>query len=119
LTGTSDAAPKSQFETYENLHYPLEQALVESIAKAAIDEETATGCSEWAESLKLWVSFLAGYLEVDNDILDHCPDHEAVDWYSRHFGRNREARFGPFDRRISKRIGSGRELPIDMRGNPI
>ncbi|KAL3491830.1 hypothetical protein BJX62DRAFT_204373 [Aspergillus germanicus] len=42
LTGTSDAAPKNRFDTYEYLHYPLERALVENIAKAAIDEETTT-----------------------------------------------------------------------------
>jgi hypothetical protein len=35
------------------------------------------------------------------------------------FGRKREAEVGPFDRRIIKRLGSKREMPVDMRGNRI
>lgn len=117
-------ATTKQFEIYGNLHYPLEQALVESFVKAAVDadkevEEDDADFSDWAESLRCWVSLMTGYLEVDNDILDHCLDKQAVEWYSTNFGRIREAKFGPMDRRISKRLGSGKELPIDMRGNPI
>jgi hypothetical protein len=112
-------ATVKHFDTYGNLHYPLEQALVESFVKAAIDEEKDTGFSAWGEALRSWVSLMTGYLEVDNDILDHCLDKQAVEWYSTNFGRIREAKFGPIDRRISKRLGSGKELPIDMRGNPI
>lgn len=108
-----------QFDTYGNLHYPLEEALVESFVKAAIDEEKDTGFSAWGQDLETWVSMMTGYLEVNNDILDHCPDEQAVDWYSTKFGRIREAKFGPIDRRISKRLGSGKEMPVDMRGNPI
>ncbi|KAB8257984.1 hypothetical protein BDV32DRAFT_139962 [Aspergillus pseudonomiae] len=108
-----------RFETYGNLHYPLEQALVESFVKAAIDEETNTGFSAWGESLRAWVSLMTGYLEVDNDIIDHCPDKQAVEWYSHNFGRIHEANFGPIDRRVTKRLGSGKEMPVDMRGNPI
>ncbi|CAG8889947.1 unnamed protein product [Penicillium egyptiacum] len=111
--------PSTEMETYGNLHYPLEQALVESFVKAAIDEETETGFSAWGETLRTWVSHMTGYLEVDNDILDHCPNKKAVEWYSERFGRIREANFGPIDRRISKRLGSGKEMPVDMRGNPI
>lgn len=115
----ASAATNKHFDTYQNLRYPLEKALVESFVKVAIDEEKELGISAWCESLRCWVSFMAGYLEVNNDILDHCSDKEAVEWYSTNFGRIREAKFGPLDRRISKRLGSGRELPIDMRGNPI
>ncbi|KAJ5210088.1 hypothetical protein N7491_009900 [Penicillium cf. griseofulvum] len=114
-----DAAPTKRYETYGNLHYPQEWALVESFVKAAIDEEREAGFSAWGESLRSWISLMTGYLEVDNDVLDHCQDKQAVDWYSHNFGRIREANFGPIDRRVSKRLGSGREMPIDMRGNHI
>ncbi|KAJ6180133.1 hypothetical protein N7519_010594 [Penicillium mononematosum] len=111
--------PPAEMNTYGNLHYPLEQTLVESFVKAAVDEETETGFSAWGQSLRAWISLMSGYLEVDNDALDHCPDKRAVEWYSENYGRIREAKFGPFDRRISKRLGSGKEMPVDMRGNPI
>ncbi|KAJ5173531.1 uncharacterized protein N7500_001462 [Penicillium coprophilum] len=94
-------------------------ALVESFVKAIIEEEIDTSFSEWGESLRSWVSLMIGYLEVNNDILDICPDKQVVDWYSHNFGRIYEANFGPIDRRISKRLGSGKEMPIDMRGNPL
>ncbi|PLB52187.1 hypothetical protein P170DRAFT_444229 [Aspergillus steynii IBT 23096] len=114
-----DTAPTERFNAYGNLRYALEQALVESFVKAAIEEESETGFSAWGESLRGWVSMMTGYLEVDNDVLDHCSDQQAVEWYSHNFGRIREAKFGPMDRRISKRLGSGKEMPIDMRGNRI
>ncbi|EER43831.1 conserved hypothetical protein [Histoplasma capsulatum H143] len=97
-------ATTEQFDIYKSLCYPLERALVESFVKAVIDEETESGHSAW---------------EVNNDILDHCSDKQAVEWYSTNFDRIHEAKFGPMDRRISKRLGSGKELPIDMRGNSI
>ena len=62
---------------------------------------------------------MAGYLEVNNDILDKCVDERAVEWYSANFGRIHEARFGPMDLRVSKRLGSGKEMPVDIRGDPI
>jgi hypothetical protein len=62
---------------------------------------------------------MVGYLDVNNDILDLCENHRAVEWESVHFGRVREARYGPWDRRITKRLGSGKEMPVDMRGNPV
>jgi hypothetical protein len=62
---------------------------------------------------------MTGYLEVDNGVLDHCLDKSAVEWHSTNFHRIHEANFDPIDRRISKRLGSGKELPIDLRGNPI
>lgn len=114
-----DAAIEKQFHIYGNLHFPLEKVLVESFVKAAIDEEQEPGFSAWNESLQCWVSMMSAYLEVDNDILDHCLDKQAVEWYSVNFGRIREAKFGPMDRRIQKRLGSGREMPVDSRGNPI
>jgi hypothetical protein len=60
-----------------------------------------------------------GYLEVNNDILDDCADERAVEWYSTHFGRIHEDQYGEWDLRVSKRLGSGKEMPVDMRGNPI
>jgi hypothetical protein len=60
-----------------------------------------------------------GYLEVNNDILDDCADGRAVEWYSTHFGRIHEDQYGEWDLRVSKRLGSGKEMPVDMRGTPI
>jgi hypothetical protein len=114
-TRIGDAAQTTRFQSYGSLYYPLEQALVESFIKAAIEEETDAGFSAWGESLRSWVSLMTGYLEVDNDVLDMCPDKQAVDWYSHNFGRIYEANFGPINRRITKRLGSGKEMPIDMR----
>ncbi|KAJ6036476.1 hypothetical protein N7540_000755 [Penicillium herquei] len=60
---------------------------------------------------------MAGYLEVNNDILDAsgCSDQEAVEWFSVKYGRKHEEKFGPWDRRVSKRLGSGKDMPVDMR----
>jgi len=55
---------------------------VESFVKAAIDEEKEVGLSAWGALLRAWVSMMTGYLEVDNDVLDHCLDKQAVEWYS-------------------------------------
>ncbi|EFR04897.1 hypothetical protein MGYG_07899 [Nannizzia gypsea CBS 118893] len=110
--GLQRYSQNKQYDTYSNLHYPLEPILVESFVKAAIDEETDAGFSAWGELLKCWVSMITAYLEVDNNILDYCLDKQAVGWYSVRFGRIHEAKFGPMDRRISKRLGSGKELPM-------
>lgn len=121
-TRTVDATSTTRFHSYGNLHYPLEPTLVESFVKATIDEETDPGFpgySTWEASLQAWISMMGGYLEVNNDILDMCTDEKAVQWYSERFGRIREAKFGPRDLRITKRLGSGKEMPIDMRGNPL
>ena len=107
------------YEVYDNLYFPLEATLVESFVKAAIDDSDEVGYSEWEQTVRCWISMMGGYLEVNNDILDNCADERAVEWYSTNFGRIREARFGPWDRRVSKRLGSGKEMPVDMRGNPI
>lgn len=116
---TNQAVSTKNYDVYGNLFYPHEQVLVESLVKVAIDEEEEVGYSSWGELLRAWVSMMAGYLEVNNDILDNCADERAVEWYSTNFGRIREAKFGPLDRRITKRLGSGKEMPVDMRGNPI
>ncbi|KAJ5371915.1 hypothetical protein N7517_003921 [Penicillium concentricum] len=34
-------------------------------------------------------------------------------------GRIHEEAFGPWDRRVSKRLGSKKEMPVDMRGNML
>lgn len=60
-----------------------------------------------------------GYLEVNNDILDNCADKRAVELHSKRFGRIREAQYGKLDLWVSKRLGSRKEMPVDMRGNPI
>jgi hypothetical protein len=62
---------------------------------------------------------MVGYLGLGNDILDDCLDEQVTTWYSTHFGRLHESKYGPFDRRISKRLGSGKELPVDMSGRPV
>ena len=62
---------------------------------------------------------MVGYLDIGNDILDTCEDQPAVEWFSAQFGRGHEATFGPFDRRITKRLGSGKEMPVDMRGHSL
>ena len=118
-TGTRPTLLTSHYNVYQNLFYPLEPALVESLVKAAIDEEKNTDISTWGETLKAWIAMMAGYLDVNNDILDMCEDVDAVEWFSFHFGRKYEAVSGPLDRRISKRLGSGREMSVDMRGNPV
>ena len=126
---TTAASTTRWFDVYGNVHYPLERALVESFVKAAIDEEDqiviededqdGVGYSVWADSLGSWISQMMGYLEVDNDVLDGCPDGRAVEWYSTRFGRIREVRSGPLDRRVSKRLGSGKVMAVDMRGGSV
>ena len=62
---------------------------------------------------------MRGYLEVNNDIFDDCADVQAVEWYSTHFGRIHEDQYGEWDLQVLERLGSGREMPVDMRGNLI
>lgn len=62
---------------------------------------------------------MRGYLEVNNDILDGCTDERAVEWYSTHFSQIHEDQHDEWNFRVSKRLGSGKEMPVDMRGNPI
>jgi hypothetical protein len=112
------AQPK-QYEVYGNLFYPLEAALVESFVKGVIHDIEEVGYSSWQLLLNAWVSMMRGYLEVNNDILDDCADERAVEWYSTRFGRIHEDQYGEWDLRVSKRLGSGKEMLVDMRGNPI
>ena len=111
--------PTSHYDGYSNLFYPLERALIESFVKAAVEDEKNTGFSTWGQLLRSWISMMIGYLDVDNDVLDICEDKQAVEWFSTHFGRKREAVSGTIDRRITKRLGSGKEMPVDMRGHPV
>ncbi|OJD17576.1 hypothetical protein AJ78_02327 [Emergomyces pasteurianus Ep9510] len=117
---TAPTAPTTtQYDTYSNILYPHRQTLLESLIRAAVVEETNAGSTSWAASLKAWVSMMVGYLGVENDVLDDCRDEQVTTWFSTHFGRIHESNYGPFDRRISKRLGSGKELPVDMSGRPI
>ncbi|KAJ5594848.1 uncharacterized protein N7459_001056 [Penicillium hispanicum] len=121
ITGESKQDPSNQppnYNVYDNIFHPLEAALVESFVKGAIDDEHHGGL-DWGQSLTTWVAMMAAYLEVNNDILDACSDQQAVEWFSLKFGRKHEEEFGPWDRRVSKRIGSGKEMPVDMRGKPL
>jgi hypothetical protein len=114
-----DLFSTSGYDVYGNICEPLEEALVESFVKGVIDDEDDENAefSAWGETLSTWVAMISGYLEVNNDILDRCPDERAVNWFSVQYGRIHEEKFGPWDRRVSKRLGSGREIPVDMRGN--
>jgi len=88
----------SHYDMYDNLFHPLEQALAESYVKAALGDEKDNNLTLWGSLLRSWTSMTAGYLNVNNDILDNCEDHRAVEWYSVHFGQVREAKlwaFGP------------------------
>ncbi|OJD20410.1 hypothetical protein ACJ73_08254 [Blastomyces percursus] len=121
LNATKQAAAltNAQYDTYGNILYPHQRTLLESLVRAAVVEEANAGFTSWAASMKAWVSMMVGYLGLENDILDDCLDEQVVTWYSTHFGRIHESEYGPFDRRISKRLGSGKELPVDMSGRPV
>ncbi|KUM66910.1 hypothetical protein ACN42_g194 [Penicillium freii] len=116
-----DMSSTSGYDIYGNICEPLEEALVESFVKCVIDDENDENAefSGWGDRVSTWVAMMCGYLEVNNDILDNCPDERAVKWFSVTYGRIHEEKFGPWDRRVSKRLGSGREMPVDMRGNPL
>jgi hypothetical protein len=81
---------------YDNIFHPLEQALVESYVKAALGDEKDNNLTLLGNLLGSWILMMAGYLNVNNDILDNCEDHRAVEWYSVHFGRVRDAKYGAF-----------------------
>jgi len=117
--GLGQTSLTSHYDVYGNLFYPLERALIESFVKAAIDDEKDANISSWGESLRAWISMMVAYLDVNNDILDMCEDERAVEWVSVLFGRAHEAVSGPMDRRITKRLGSGKEMSVDMRGQPV
>ncbi|KAI9825421.1 MAG: hypothetical protein M1832_001151 [Thelocarpon impressellum] len=108
-----------QYDIYDNLHYPLERVLLESLIRVILEDGDASGINEWVQNLRAWISTMSGYLEVDNDAVDDCPDEAVKEWFSEHYGRKHEAKFGPWDRRISKRLGSGKEMLVDMRLHPV
>ncbi|KAI9838250.1 MAG: hypothetical protein M1819_005517 [Sarea resinae] len=108
-----------QYNVYNNLFYPLEGALMESFVRVVLDDEVEGPITQWGDTVGSWIAMMCGYLEVDNDILDGCSEKNARTWFSINFGREREAQSGPMDRRISKRLGSGKEMTIDMRGKPL
>ncbi|KXG52213.1 uncharacterized protein PGRI_084970 [Penicillium griseofulvum] len=122
---TDESTPNSlstkDYDIYGNISHPLEHTLVESFAKGVLKDEDDEDCptSIWGDSLSTWVAMMVSYLEIDNDILDSCSDERAVEWFSVNYGRIHEEKFGPWDRRVSKRLGSGKEMPVDMRGNPL
>lgn len=101
-----------------NIYHPLERALVESFVKCALLLEN-TEQTRWGASLMVSVWVMIRYLDIENDILDTCTDTKAVEFFSKHFGREHDAEFGPKDLRIQKRLGSGREMPIDSRGRRL
>jgi hypothetical protein len=108
-----------EYNVYSNLFYPLERTLLESFVKVILRDGDGTTTSLWGYSLRASIAHMVGYLEVNNDAVDEYPDKEVVEWFSHHFGRKYELKFGSLDRRISKRFGSGREMPVDMRGHPV
>lgn len=115
-TATSATSLKQQFDVCGNLYYPLEYILLESFIRVILDDGDATGINQWWETLNVWVGTICGYMDVEND---DCPDDAVREWFSQHWGRKREAKFGPMDRRVSKRLGSGREMPYDVRHRPV
>lgn len=119
LDTTKPSAVLAKYDAYDNILYPQQRTLLESLVRAAVDEENNSGFTDWAASIKAWISMMVGYLGLGNDILDDCVDEQVTTWYSTHFGRLHESKYGPFDRRISKRVGSGKELPVDMSGRPV
>ena len=108
-----------EYDVYGNLFYPLERTLLESFIKVILRDGDGTTISLWEDLLRAWISHMVGYLEVNNDTVDESPDEEVVEWFSHHFGRKHELKFGAWDRRITKRLGSGREMRCDMRGHPV
>lgn len=122
LPPISDPRNSSDYVTFDNLWYPCERALAASFTWASIDEEDDNNkYSRWWELLGSWLAQMVNYLDVNNDIFDDWDflDRRAKEWYSTHFGRAHEEKHGPWDRRISKRIGSKKEMPVDARGNPL
>jgi hypothetical protein len=113
-----DSSHESEFHTYGNIKHPLERALMESLVKCALLEDDPT-VTNWGNSLMVSIWTMIRYLDIENDILDQCMNATAVEWFSEHFGRKHDAKYGPKDFRISKRLGSGREMPIDSRGRPL
>ncbi|KGO63856.1 hypothetical protein PITC_054820 [Penicillium italicum] len=112
LNQSNQKAQSEQYEVYGNLFYPLEAVLVESFVKGVIHDIDEVGFSSWQMLLNAWISMMRGYLDVNNDTLDDCADERVVEWYSTHFGRIHEDQYGEWDLRVTKRLGSGKEMPV-------
>lgn len=78
-----------------------------SFVQATIDDEDINMFSRWVDTLRSWIAYMLNYLEVNNNIFDDWEflDSRVKEWYSTQFGRAHEEKHGPWDRRISKRIG--------------
>ncbi|KZF20587.1 hypothetical protein L228DRAFT_249340 [Xylona heveae TC161] len=116
------------YDVFDNSFYPRESAIVESFVTAAVDEiKRVRGdfnvyedyFSSWDEVLRSWVALVVGYLDVQKDALDHCKNKHVVTWYSKNFGKDWEERYGTLDRRVAKRLGSGKEFAYDMTGKKL
>ena len=108
------------YDVYKNIHHPHERVLLESFIHVILAAENKPlEINEWLETLNCWVGTIHAFLDIDNDVLDDCPDNAVREWFSEKWGRGREAKYGPMDRRITKRLGSGREFAFDMRGRPL
>ncbi|KAJ5669409.1 hypothetical protein N7462_010479 [Penicillium macrosclerotiorum] len=83
-----------KYDTHGTIIYPLEQVLLESFVRAAIDEEFEMGNSTWLVLLKTWITIMIRHLPVDKTILDDCADHTIPDWYRGQFGRMFDANGG-------------------------
>lgn len=121
---TSPDVQPNEYDMYGNVLYPRERVLLESFVKAVLDEEGLDGESllnvtSWSELLRSWISMMVGYLGIDNDVIEKFGDLRAAAWYSSHFGQLYESKNGPIDRRITKRVGSDKEMSYDMGGVPI
>jgi hypothetical protein len=77
-TADNDSPPEGEYDTYSNIHHPLERALVESFVKCALLSEFPSS-SEWGMSLMASVWTMIRYLDIENDILDDCTDSKAVE----------------------------------------
>jgi hypothetical protein len=121
LPPINDSQYSGDYIVHDNMWYPCERALASSFVQTAIDDEDINQYSRWINVLKSWISFMIGYLDVNNDIFDDWDllDERAKEWFSENFGRAHEEKYGPWDRRISKRLGSDKEMPVDARGNPV
>ncbi|RAK98171.1 uncharacterized protein BO80DRAFT_495813 [Aspergillus ibericus CBS 121593] len=121
IAGDPEYSLYTKYDKYGNELYPHERPLVESFVKAAVDDESIDengflNITSWGDMLRSCVSMMVGYLGIENDILDDCDNERAVAWFSKNFGREHEKIYGPMDRRISKRLGSGKEFAYDRRG---
>ncbi|OOF92549.1 hypothetical protein ASPCADRAFT_408587 [Aspergillus carbonarius ITEM 5010] len=110
-----------EYDVYGHELYPHERTLVKSFVMAAVDDESIDDngfldITAWGDTLRSWISMMVGYLGIENEVLDDLDDERAVAWYSQNFGRIHEETYGPWDRRITKRLGSGKEFAYDKRG---